>query len=654
MKKQYLTKHAMWKKMCLGLLVANYLCFPGGSALAAAKDPGETFTLDSVVVTAQRSETRDLNTPAAVTVITAAELKETGAFSVFDALEHTIGFNSISYGPAGTDYGMSSSRTIIRGLEKGVLVLVNGSPINLLNYNGSNGIPLEAVEKVEIIKGAGSTLYGAEALAGVVNIITKKPGNSGQTTVGISGGNYNQNWSVSSEFGKSAIYLKREYIADVDRTSRDNITTKDKKDKTKDNKAVQPYGLDKGTKDSFYFTTQLSDELNFNWSYTDLQSNRPRYNADGSNFTRYKYDDVRNNFNLSYDDKNNNFKSVLSFNKRHAFADSYAYKDKKWGISERYDMYGINWDNQKTWQLRDDQDTLIAGVTLAREHYNGLLNSTAVNYNNALRNSLAVYGAYTYNVNPRFSTTLGLRENVINDYATKENVFLPQIQTLYKINNNTSWYTNIGKSFQMPALNQYFSKQNADFNRLRPQQGWNYETGLKIIDNNQSFKAAVYHMDIKDQFVWKKNPDNSDYMANAGNFRNTGVELEYEKILNANWKYNLGFSYSNPENNENGSWEQCNSRIQTTAGITYNQAKWLTNLNFLFLGDREESYYRINGQISDVPDRVQLNATIRYQPERNQSVVLNLYNILDRDNSVNKYENLDLPFNWVLSYNYTF
>ncbi|WP_371366962.1 TonB-dependent receptor plug domain-containing protein [Sporomusa rhizae] len=653
MKKQYLVKPVVWKKMCLSLLVANYLFFSGGSALAAAKDQGETFTLDSVVVTAQRSETRDLNTPASVTVISAAELKETGALSVFDALEHTVGFNSISYGPAGTDYGMSSSRTIIRGLEKGVLVLVNGSPINLLNYNGSNGIPLEAVEKVEIIKGAGSTLYGAEALAGVVNIITKKPGNSGQTTVGISGGNYNRNWSVSSEFGKSAIYLKREYIGDVDRTSRYNITTNDKKDKTKDNKAVQPYGLDKGTKDSFYFTTQLSDELNFNWSYTDLQSNRPRYNADGSNYIRYKYDDVRNNFNLSYDDKNNNFKSVLSFNKRHAFADKYTYKDKSWGISERYDMYGINWDNQKTWQLRDDRDTLIAGVTLAQEHYNGLLNSTAVNYNNALRNSFAVYGAYTYSVTPKFSTTLGLRENVIDDYATRKNVFLPQIQTLYKINEHTSWYTNIGKAFEMPALNQYFTKQNTDFNKIKPQQGWTYETGIKVIDNNQSFKAAVYHMNIKDQFIWRKNPDNTDYMDNA-DFKNTGVELEYEKILNANWKYNLGFSYSNPKNTENGPWEQCNSRIQTTAGITYNQAKWLTNLNFLFLGDREESYYRINGQISDVPDRVQLNATIRYQPERNQSVVLNLYNILDRDNSVNKYENLDLPFNWVLSYNYTF
>jgi len=635
--------------MFIGMLVANFMLFPDGIAFAADKGEAENFTLDPVVVTAQRRETRDLNTPATITVITAEELKETGAINVFDALEHTIGFNSMSYGPTGTDYGMSPSRTMIRGLDKGTLVLVNGAPINLLNYNGSGGIPLEAVERIEIIKGAGSTLYGSEALAGVVNIITKKPGSSQQTTVGVSGGNYSKNWSVSSEFDNSAIYLKREYIGAIDRTSRKNITNKTT------NAAIQPYGLDSGTKDSLYYTTQLSNDLNFNWSYTKLQSNRPRFNVNGSRYMLYKYDDVRNNINLIYDNKDNNVKSVLSFNKRHAFGDKYTYSTKKTAISERYDMYGINWDNQKTWQLRNDLDTLIAGVTLAQEHYNGLASSTAVNKDNALRNSVAAYGSYTYAVNPKFSTTLGLRGQFIDDYATTENVFLPQFQTLYKINDNTSWYTNIGKSFQMPALNSYFQYRDADFNSLKPQQGWNYETGLKkIIDQNQSLKLAVYHMDIKDQFVWKKNADLTDYLTNVGNFRNTGVEAEYAKIINNNWKYNIGISYSNPENNESGAWAQCNSRIQTTAGVTYNKEKWLTNVNFLLLGDREESYYRINGAISDIPNRVQLNATIKYQPERNQSVVMNLYNILDRDNSVNKYENLDLPFNLTVSYNYTF
>lgn len=644
-----MTLAAPWKKTVVGMLLTNLMFASSGIALAAPDEKAANFILDSVVVTAQRRETTELNTPASVTVITAAELKATGARTVADALDFTLGFNNVFFGPAGNEYGMSASRTIIRGLDKGTLVLINGAPANLLNYNSSSGIPLEAVERIEILKGAGSTLYGAEALAGVVNIITKKPGSGQQNTIGITGGNYNKSWSASSQFDSSAIYIKREYIGAVDRTSRDNLTTSK-------NVAVQPYGLDNSTKDSLYFTTQLSNELNFNWSYADLQSNRPRFNADGTNYQRFKYDDVRHNINLVYDDKDNNIKSVLAFNKRHAFGDKYAYSSKTWDISERYDMYGINWDSQKAWYMRNSLDTLVAGVTLAREHYNGLANSTAVKKDNALRNSLSVYGAYTYAVNPRFSTVLGIREQLVDDYAKSESVFLPQMQTLYKIDDRTSWYTNIGKSFQMPAINQYFSKQGADFNLLKPQQGWNYETGLKkIIDANQSVKLAVYHLDIKDQFVWKPNANSTtQYMTNAGDFRNTGVEVEYAKIINNNWKYNVGFSYSNPENNENGPWVQCNSRIQTTANVTYDKDKWLTNLNFLYLGDREVSYYKINGAVSDVPDRIQLNATVRYQPDSNQIVTLNLYNILDRDNSLNKYENLDLPFNWVLSYNYTF
>lgn len=630
----------------LALLLANSVFFPAGTALADAEEEADNFTLDSVVVTAQRSETKDLRTPAAVTVITAKDLAETGAVNVFDALEHTIGFNSMSYGPAGMEYGMSAGRTLVRGLDKGTLVLVNGAPVNLLNYNSSTGIPLAAVERIEVIRGAGATLYGSEALAGVVNIITKKPGGAQQNTVSITDGNYSKSWSVSSQFGDSAIYLNRDYVGDVDRTSRANITTKS-------NGTVQPWGLDKGTKDSVYFTTQLSDKLNLNWSYTDLESNRPRYNVNGSRPLLYRYNDTRNNINLIYDDKEDNFKSVLSFNKRRAFADKYTYASKIWSVSERYDMYGINWDNQKTWNLRNDLDTLIAGVTLANEHYHDPSTDHAAVRKNALRNSLAVYGAYTYAVNPDFSATLGLREHFIDDYAKSISTFLPQFQTLYKINNNTSWYTNVGKSFQMPAINQYFSQPGGDFSRLKPQQGWNYETGLKIIDQNQSVKLAVYHMDIKDQFIWKEDNDR-EYMINTGDFRNTGVELEYVRLVNDNWKYNIGFSYSNPENNESGSWTQCNSRVQTTAGVTYNKDKWLTNLNFVFFGDREESYYKINGAISDIPDRIQLNALIKYQPERNQTVALNLYNILDRDNSLNKYENLDLPFNWTLSYKYTF
>lgn len=629
------------------MLLATGGCLANMQNVLAAAEPNQRFNLDPMVVTALKQEKNELETPASATIISAQELKETGAVNVFDALEHVVGFSSMSYGPAGREYGMSAGRTIIRGMDKGTLVLVNGAPLNLLNYNGSTGIPVEAVERVEVIRGANAVLYGSEALAGVVNIITKSPEGNQGSFVGGSVGNYNSEWRAGTDLGDTLIYVKRNYIDKIDSTSRDGI-------QTSAGAGVQYYGLDKSSNNSFYLTTKVSKNLLFNWSYNDLQANRPRFNTNGSRYMFYKYDDIRNNMNLIYNNKEENFKSILAFNKRRSYSDKYTYSTKKWDLSERYNMYAITLDNQKLWRLRDDKDTLIGGVTLAREHFYDPSTENSTLRKNARRDSVAFYSTYTYAFTPDFSGTLGVREHIIDDYATSKNVFLPQFQTLYRFNKDVSWFINIGKSFQMPAINQYFSKADADFNMLKPQQGWTYETGLKFIDGSQSWKLSVYHMDIKDQFVWKKNADNTDYMANGGDFKNTGVELEFVKVVGEGWRYNLGLSYSNPESNETGSWVQSNSRLQAVAGVNYNRNKFNGNVNFLFLGDRELSYYKINGQYNDVPDRIQLNAVLAYAPTEKHSFALNFYNILDKDNSVNKYENLDLPFNWQLSYEYKF
>jgi len=95
----------------------------------------QEYTLDQMVVTAQRMETRELETPAAVTVITEKDIKNSGAKTVFDALSFTTGTTNFSYGPAGLDYGAMDSRVNLRGFERGALILVNGAPINLNSKN---------------------------------------------------------------------------------------------------------------------------------------------------------------------------------------------------------------------------------------------------------------------------------------------------------------------------------------------------------------------------------------------------------------------------------------------------------------------------------------------------------------------------------------
>lgn len=133
---------------------------------AYAEDPNQAFTLDPMIVTAQRTETRDLDTPATTNIITEQNIKEAGYKNVFDAIEHQVGLTSTGYGDAGQDFGFSSGRTVIRGYDRGTLVMVDGIPMNLKNYNSLDGIPIDMVQQIEIIKGAAGTLYGSEAMGG--------------------------------------------------------------------------------------------------------------------------------------------------------------------------------------------------------------------------------------------------------------------------------------------------------------------------------------------------------------------------------------------------------------------------------------------------------------------------------------------------------
>lgn len=65
------------------------------------------------------------------------------------------------------------SRIRMRGIDNGTLVLVNGNPSTYMNNATLDNIPIDQIERIEIVKGAGSVLYGPQAMGGVVNIITK-------------------------------------------------------------------------------------------------------------------------------------------------------------------------------------------------------------------------------------------------------------------------------------------------------------------------------------------------------------------------------------------------------------------------------------------------------------------------------------------------
>ena len=645
-------KKELAKQVLIGLFlggVGALTPLANGAAAPAASDAMAEYALDDVIVTASRTEKREVDTPAATEIVTAADMERLGAANSYEAMERLPGFNSLSWGDSGQEFGLSASRTIVRGLDKGTLAMVNGASVNLLNYNSTNNILPEAIQRIEVVKGASSALYGAAAIGGAVNVITKRGSDFTTTKLAASYGNYNRDYTISTGNGQFGLIFKRYFIGELDRTSLDGLTN------IKTNAAILPWGLNSSGRNAFYLTADLGKNLNLNWSYNDMYLHRIRYNVNGTHSVDYHYRDTRNNINLEYKDAALGLRSTLAYNKRRAYADKYTFSSKEYEISERYSMDGLTWDTQKEWKIRDGKDDFILGFTFSRESAYGLITSDKTLWINTHRTSESLYASYAWQAVPRFTMTLGLRGEHISDYSKTQNIFLPQFQTNYKFDDNSSWYINIGKAYEVAPINQFFEKKGGDVGQVKAQQGWTYETGYKYVGRRDSFKAALYHMSIKDAFKWKKTPANTDYLSNVDDFRNTGIEMEYDHRVDDHWSFNLGLSFSNPQTRgSNGRWVQANSRFQGIAGVSYAKGKFVGNVNWLYLGDREEDYYKINGVLGDVPNFSQLNANFVYRPDQNQTLRLKINNILDREDSVNKYNNLLLPVNYLLSYEYSF
>ena len=148
---------------------------------AAPLDLGEQHLVedlyDRVVVTAARYGQDPLQSPSAITVITAEQIRMTPAASVADLLRTVPGLDAMQLAAGQTDIAI---RGFNRRFANKVLVLIDGRSV-YLDFIGSplwNTLPitLEEIDRIEVIRGAGSAMYGANAFSGVVNIITKAPG----------------------------------------------------------------------------------------------------------------------------------------------------------------------------------------------------------------------------------------------------------------------------------------------------------------------------------------------------------------------------------------------------------------------------------------------------------------------------------------------
>lgn len=626
------------KKFLLGLVVGIL----GQPACSFASEAAE-FNLDEVIVTALRVESKDLETPAYVNVYTEEQLKSTGAANVLEAIKFTEGMIYHSMGPGGQSWAGMTSKAVIRGSEKGTLILVNGVKMNMDGNYNLEDIPLQNVERVEILKGAASVLYGSEAFGGVINVITKKTANN---SIAYSQGNFGQkNHSISLQADQFSIIGAMQEMDRVKRLS------------------ASGYGTGGSEKRSFQWSYQPNEQWRFTHGHIENEYSFEQYAGSKPNFdwnTRKQasqYEDTKDYLRLHYDGAR--WDVGIYSNLQQRDYDKYTSLNtasSNHSNSERYKFaeYGI--DAQTTWNASGVNFLGGWGYSHAQYKNNVRLPAADKLRLNKSRDSYSAFLQGSKEIGNDTTVILGIRQDYVDTGSDTISAFSPQFQLLKKLNEHKAWYINTGKSFKMPTFNQLYDTSgdltgsNAD---LQPEEGWNYETGLKWEGNSSTFKAALFYMDYESIKYINQNakiPDaDSYYIPENTPYRNSGIELSYQKRLNGAFSYLVGASYGNPEiknSNSNGKWISQYGRLQFNTALRYSEDKWTANLL---------ANYFANRAFTEKP-QFPVTLTVAYAMDERRAVSLVVDNLLDR-RDINTHSTsyyYSLPRSYRIGYTQTF
>ncbi len=631
----------MNKKFSTSLLMTvliTSLCFGEAQSIFAEENFDE-YTLDTMVVTATRTEKRDVDVPASTEIITYEDIVDSGSVNAMEAVSKMLGVDYNTYLPGGSAQTSMTNEINVRGFSYGTLILVNGNPINLNNTYVIDAIPAEAIERIEVVKGGGSVLYGSEAQSGVINIITKKKV-SNKVRVGF--GNYKQqqyNVAVGNDKLKINYDLKKwGYVKEARYTAANTYTNL--KESSNENIGI-----------GYNFNDQLSFEYNHldtEVSYESLKKGRLNSFTDSSN----KQDLIQLNYN------GNKTKGHAWFNKTKL---DYA------GSSARnmFENESFGADLQQNIEL-NNKSLLTVGGVYKREVYNSKLKKGKPSIGKKARNQMGLFAQLDYKFNDKDNVIIGGRGTWTSSESNGQSYdnFSTSAQYIHKFDQDKSFYVSVAESFVMPSFKQMFpsswveTKPNPD---LKPQEGINYEMGYKEISGNHAWKVALFHMDIKDNISATLNKDDTYEYSNQ-DFKNTGFEASLRVDASEKFDYDLGLLVHNPkykwDTDIRNGWHNKFGKYQITGGVGYKIDKFRAKLTGSYIGDRYSSPSTMSYSYKLKPYFL-TSLTATYSPDNNSEVSLLINNLLNRSDILsysNKvgFGSLYTPTNFMLSYTYRF
>ena len=516
-------------------IAAAILFLIAGAKLAGAQDSfsiHDTIQIEEVVITGTPVKVSRNSIPMSVSVVNNTQIVESGESALLPVLNGKVpGLFVTERGITGFGVSTGSAGQIsIRGIggnpTTGVLMLIDGHP----QFMGIMGHPLpdsyvaSDVERVEVIRGPASILYGSNAMGGVINIITKK-----QTDEGIHGNARVSYGSFNTQKYLGSAGWKRNSLSGFVSVNHDQ---------TDGHRDHSDFKIDNGY-------TKLAWDINPHFfATTDLSLARFKAADPGPDTLNAKpgeqIDILRGYWAFSlqneFEKSSGSLKLFYNFGE-HDITDGFHSKDHNYGINFFESLKLFEGNN----------------ITLGFDHMNfgGMAenlkarNGAGIVFADTTMTETGVYGFVQQTLAGNLTLNAGLRFQYHSMYG---NQWIPSAGFAYNFNQLTSWKGSISKGYRSPTIRELFMWGTAN-PTLDPEIILNYETGLLKTFMNKKLRTELTLFVVTGDNLITSVPVNGTYkFMNSGDISNKGIELAVDATPLDNLIFNATYSYIHMKN----------------------------------------------------------------------------------------------------------
>ncbi len=566
-----------------------------------------------VFVTATRTPIPKNNVIADTTTITEEEIKLAGSSSLSELLQRQPGIEISNNGGSG-----KVSTLLLRGTSSThSVVLLDGMRIDSVTtgFTAIENIPLSQIERIEIVRGPSSSLYGQDAIGGVIQIFTKQGLNGFKPNLSYGYGKYDTSILQGGVRG-----------GDDKTTYTINLSTQNSKGfsafEPNPNSSANIFNIDDDSYSnrsaSASLTHKINEKFNINFQY---------FLSQGKN----KYDNRYANWYPTIDWKNTqdqeSFSGTFNAQLNHLWKSSLKlgrsvddYVEKQRYISGNYreldNVYKTTQD-QITWQ--NDILLPLGSLVLLYEKLDQKINVTATSYSKKDRQNDAYMIGYNLNFN-QHNYQVNLRKDfnsVYNDTSTGN------IGYSYEVSPNWSFATSIGSAFRSPTFNYLYAGSSANPD-LQPEKSKNFEASLRYKYDSDSFSLVTFKNKITDFIVSDSTTGYKPYNINTAEI--FGATLSSAHFID-HFQIRTSFTLQSPSNESTGKDLPRRSNFYGNLGLNYYVRDW--NLGFEATGSG--SRYNDAENLYKIPGYIKTNLFAEYQINQDFKMNARIDNVLDKN-----------------------